>query len=365
MAKAAVEIGTHPGAWRAASFKSPADYSLALTAEDRAVVVKSVEALTRAGRVTPAHTLTHGDFDFGPLGAKLRGAYEEVRCGRGFVLLRGLPADGLTLDQFIAVVWGIGTYFGRPLSQNAGGELIGHVVDATREDPTPRMYRSNLELRLHSDITTMIGLACWNQSPAGGANTLASGATVHDEIARRARHLLEPLYRGYHYHRLGEEGDGEEPVSPYRVPVFAKRGRGISVRYQRIGIAAAHHALGQPLTETDLDALDLFDEVARDPNNTVTFTQQRGDMVVINNYAVMHARSKFADHSDPERRRHLVRLWLDADGFRDVPREYNLLKTNGVPPQPGKRCTYDFKKLYREDPVGNGRVPRTAAAAAR
>lgn len=359
---AATDIGTHPGAWRTDTFRSPADYSLALTAEDRAIVVKAVEALTRAGRAADAQTLTQRDFPFGPLGAKLRGAYDDVRRGRGFVLIRGLPADGLSLEQFIAAVWGIGTYFGRPLSQNAGGELIGHVIDATKDDPTPRMYRSNLELRLHSDITAMIGLACWNQSPSGGANTLASGATVHDAIARRAPHLLEPLYRGYHYHRLGEEGDGEEPVSPFRVPVFAKGDDGISVRYQRIGIAAAHHALGKPLSETDLDALDLFDEVARVPENTVSFIQQRGDMVVINNYAVMHARSKFADHPDPARRRHLVRLWLDADGFRDVPREYNLFKTNGVPPQPGKRCTYDFKKLYREDPIATGSVPRKAPA---
>jgi hypothetical protein len=87
-------------------------------------------------------------------------------------------------------------------------------------------------------------------------------------------------------------------------------------------------------------------------------------MLVINNYAVMHARAGFTEHPDPARRRHLVRLWLDADGFRDVPKEYNLFATNGVPPQPGKRCTYDFKKLYREDPVTTGRVPRNAAAPA-
>ena len=48
-----------------------------------------------------------------------------------------------------------------------------------------------------------------------------SGRPIHDEIGRRAPHLLEPLYRGFHYHRLGEEGPDEEPVTPYRMPVFA------------------------------------------------------------------------------------------------------------------------------------------------
>ena len=357
-------------AWRAASFASASDYSLELTPDERRAIVASVEALSRQGRLAPIESLTQRDFALGPVGQRLAAAYEEVRSGRGFVLIRGLPADGLSLEQFIAVVWGIGTFFGHPLSQNAGGELVGHVVDATKEDPTPRMYRSNFELRPHSDITAMIALACWNQSPTGGANILVSGATVHDEIARRAPHLLERLYRGYHYHRLGEEADGEAPVSPYRVPVFARHdggrdgGREISVRYQRIGIAAAHHALGQPLEAADLEAFDLFDEIACAPENGVSFTQARGDMLVINNYAVMHARTRFTDHADPEKKRHLVRLWFDSPGFRDVPKEFNLFAVNGIPPQPGKRCTYDFKKLYREDPVGTGALSRKSLDAA-
>jgi hypothetical protein len=39
-----------------------------------------------------------------------------------------LPVDGSPSD-FIAAVWGVGTWFGSPLSQNAQGELIGHVLD--------------------------------------------------------------------------------------------------------------------------------------------------------------------------------------------------------------------------------------------
>jgi len=83
------------------------------------------------------------------------------------------------------------------------------------------MYRSNLELRPHSDITAMISLACWHKSQSGGASIIVSGVTVHDAMREQAPRLLEPLYRGYHYHRLGEEGPGEEPATPYRTPVFA------------------------------------------------------------------------------------------------------------------------------------------------
>src|SRR5262249_59564687 len=97
-----------------------------------------------AGRLVPARALGNADFSFVDLGARLERAAAEVREGRGFALLRGLPLDGLSLEEFVAAVWGVGMHFGHALSQNAQGELIGHVIDATAEDATPRMYRSNL-----------------------------------------------------------------------------------------------------------------------------------------------------------------------------------------------------------------------------
>jgi hypothetical protein len=353
---------SNAAAWRRSSFASPADFTVAFSDADRVELSAAVERL--AGRLASVHALTRADFPLPGLGPKLARAYEDVRAGRGFVVLSGLPIDGLSLEEYTAAVWGIGAWFGRPLSQNAQGELVSYVVDASTTDATPRMYRSNLELRLHTDVTAMISLACWQPAQEGGDSFLASALTIHDEIARRAPHLLEPLYRGYHYHRLGEEGLGEEPVTPYRMPVFAIREGQLSCRYQRAGLAAGERALGHSLSDLDLQALDLFDAVARAPENRLAFSLERGEMVVINNYTVLHARTKFTEFPEPERRRRLVRLWLDADGFRDVPREFYLFATNGVPPQPGKTCTYDFKKLYSDDPRATGGMPRADIDAA-
>jgi len=86
-------------AWKAESSRNPADYTLDLAAADFAQ------------------------------------AYEEVRAGRGFVVLRGLPAGG-SLGELVAAVREVGRHFGHLLSQNAQGELVGHVIDATKEDPT-------------------------------------------------------------------------------------------------------------------------------------------------------------------------------------------------------------------------------------
>src|SRR5260221_1062737 len=262
-------------AWKASSFKDPADYLVELTSDDRVEMRAVLEALELSARLSPVHALTKPDFPFDALRLKLEHGYAEVRSGKGFVVLRGLPLDGLSLEQFTACAWGVGTYFGRALSQNAQGELVTSVVDATTEDATPRMYRSNLELRPHSDITAMISLACWHKSASGGASIIVSGVTVHDAIRGRAPQLLEPLYRGYHYHRLGEEGAGEDPATPYRTPVFANRNGQLSCRYQRSGIPPGQRAPGVPLEERYREALNLFDGIAAAPQDRLAFFLER------------------------------------------------------------------------------------------
>jgi len=344
-----------PIAWTRASFKSAADFTIALTDADREELRAAVVALERRARPGQIEMHAREQYQFPKLGPKLERAYDEVRAGRGFVVLRGIPTGGFTLDRFISAVWGFGTYFGRALSQNAQGETIGHVVDASQEDPTPRMYRSAQELGLHSDITAMLALACWHKSATGGVNVLTSGVTVHNEFKRRAPELLAPLYRGFHYHRMGEEGPDETPITPHRIPVFAEVDGEISCRYQRIGIASGEHGLGHALSDTDLAALNLFDEIARAPENRVAFKLERGDMLVLNNYAIMHARTRFTNPPEAALKRHLIRLWLDGNSdFRKVPPTFYHFATNGVPPQPGRGCTYDFKKLYQEAPLLTG-----------
>ncbi len=356
-------------AWNAATFGSSEQFSVELDDSDRAHLRATTDRWENMGR--PAVGLCRPEpGSLGTLEPKLAAAAREVREGRGFVVLRGLPTDRDDLARYRAAVWAIGTRFGHALSQNAQGEMITDVIDATAVDPTPRMYRSNMELRPHTDITAMISLASWQRGASGGASVIVSGVAVHDAIRARAPHLLERLYRGYHYHRLGEEGEGEASSTETRVPVFANVGGEISVRYLRSNIAAGHKDLGIPLEPEDLEALNLFDAVATAPENRLAFFLERGEMLVANNYTVMHARTRFTNHPEPQRVRRLVRMWLDAPAFRNVPASYNFYRGNGVPPQLGKAANFDFRHLYANDPVATGgvadlKVTDEQAAAAR
>lgn len=72
------------------------------------------------------------------------------------------------------------------------------------------------------------------------------------------------------------------------------------------------------LSPAQEDALDVVQAIAS--ANKLTLDLRPGDLVFINNLAVMHAREAFYD--SPEHERHLVRLWLrnEALAWR-VPRE--------------------------------------------
>ena len=39
----------------------------------------------------------------------------------------------------------------------------------------------------------------------------------------------------------------------------------------------------------------------------------QGDVQLLNNHQIVHSRTAFVDHDEPERRRHLLRLWLSLD----------------------------------------------------
>src|SRR5207244_12541533 len=102
-----------------------------------------------------------------------------------------------------------------------------------------------------------------------------------------------------------------------------------------------HTARCLPLTAADIEALNAFDALAKAPENRLSFFLERGDMIVLNNYTVMHARTEFRNFPEPERQRRLVRLWLDREGFRNVPRELKVFNAYSVPRRQGASGTYD------------------------
>jgi hypothetical protein len=46
---------------------------------------------------------------------------------------------------------------------------------------------------------------------------------------------------------------------------------------------------------------------------------QPGDVQLVHNHTILHDRTAFEDWPEPERKRHLLRLWLAPPGARPLP----------------------------------------------
>jgi len=97
----------------------------------------------------------------------------------------------------------------------------------------------------------------------------------------------------------------------------------LSTIYQRQYIDSASRFPDAPrLDARTIAALDLFDALSNDPALHFTMALQPGDIQLIHNHVLLHDRTAFDDWPEPERRRHLLRLWLAPTPARLLPAVY-------------------------------------------
>jgi hypothetical protein len=263
------------------------------------------------------------DFPLPSLGPRLRSMLDEVLNGRGFVLIRGLPVTHWTRREAAIAFLGIGTHLGSLRSQNAEGHVIGHVRDAglSSQDPNVRIYQTHERQTYHTDSCDVVGLLCLQSAKSGGLSSLVSSVTIHNEMRRRRPDLFEALFEPIETDRRGEVPSGELPY--FSIPVFNWHAGLLSAIYQRQYIESARRFPGvPPLTPRQTTALDLFDNLANDPALYMMMEFQRGDIQLVHNHTILHDRTGFEDWPEPERKRHLLRLWLAPPGARPLPPVY-------------------------------------------
>jgi hypothetical protein len=257
------------------------------------------------------------DFPLPTLAPRLERILDDVLSGRGFALLRRLPVERWSKLQRAVAFCGLGTHWGNLRSQNAEGHVLGHVKDLG--DPhAPRLYKTNKRQGYHTDSCDVVGLLCVNTAKEGGLSSLVSSVTLFNEIRRRRPDLLPSLFAPIETDRRGEVPEGQKPY--FRIPVFSWHGGLLTAIYQRKYIDAARKLPGvAAYTPQQKEALDLFDALAEDPALHLRMEFQPGDIQLVHNHTLLHDRTAFVDWPEPERRRHLLRLWLAPPQARPLP----------------------------------------------
>ena len=125
------------------------------------------------------------------------------------------------------------------------------------------------------------------------------------------------LYAPFYWDRNDEQSEGEDPF--FALPVYSDVNGAPRMFYIGWYIRdAQRHPQVPRLTPAQIDAMELIEAIANDPAFHIEMDFQPGDVQLLNNAKILHAREAYEDADDPREQRHLLRLWLRAHHFTSV-----------------------------------------------
>jgi hypothetical protein len=311
---------TGPGAWIGSEIQNDPSwiyrFDAAQLEEIHAALAHAKKAQAHIPYAPDAFPLPHvaGDLD---------AILEEVENGRGFVLLRGIPRERYTDEECELLYWGLTSHLGRPVSQNARGHLLGHVRDEGREigDPNARAYQTSGRMDFHTDMLPidLLGLFCMRTARSGGESKIVSALTIHNVLREERPDLLEALYGEFHLDWRGEEPPGEQPW--FTLPMFSEHDGRLTTRIVSLPYYDSAARFGEQYRPgaTQREALEAVQEIANRPELVLSMDFQEGDIQLLNNHIMLHARTAYVDYDEPKRKRHLLRMWIAVSDTRRRP----------------------------------------------
>ena len=239
--------------------------------------------------------------------------------GVGFAVLERLPMDDFPLEIMLQVYWTLGQCIGRPVAQKWNGQMIYDVRDTGADYAYgTRGSHTSVELVFHTDnafarvLPDYVGLLCRNPAKSGGVSRFCSLYSVHRRLLDRFPAQLERLYQPMFFDRQMEHAEGAPPVC--LAPYFSWRHGRLFARANSSLVRKGYEVAGEPMDAALAAALDAVDEVCAADDLWYESPLARGQVQYLNNHEIGHYRSAFEDYDEPERKRHLYRLWHRETG---------------------------------------------------
>ena len=304
----------HPSLWRGEELLQRTDWQVQLSDLE----IEELQSVAEGVMDQSVEGIELGDFELPQLTPRLKQISHDLEQGCGAAWLRGLPKD---LDQALLerMFWLLALHLGVPLSQSAEGERLYSVADKgyAADDPRTRGPNTRSKLSYHTDRCDVIGFCCYRQAKSGGENRIVSSMAIYNEILNRRPDLLNLLCEPFYYLRHTVDGGNEKPWC--QQPVFSFCDGHFAASLLRVLIDRAHSHPDLPdLSSAQKEALDLVENLADEPFLHHSFYQEPGDILFINNWVNLHRRTEFEDWPEPDRRRHIFRIWLSVPNSRPL-----------------------------------------------
>lgn len=278
----------------------------------------------------PLEEIGREDFPFETIADEIAGFRQEIATGRGFVNIRGIPAEKYSDDELGMIFWGVGAHFGLQMPQSFLGDRLGTVMDLTDEEPDRRLrrgYHSAGGQNVHTDACDIVGMISIRKAKVGGASRLASSRAVNNAMLDWCPELLRVMYDGLVCRMPDSDaaGMGIPPLIPHRVPAFEYADGWLNCHYVRGYVQRAVDAGDHRLTPQEQAAIDVFLSISNHPDFVIEYMLEPGDIQLFNNRTVLHGRAHFDDWPEKERRRHLKRLWLSVSDWPELSANQRVL----------------------------------------
>jgi hypothetical protein len=296
------------GAWRGPDLAGRDDWRVQLAAAEIDELLEANDRAGATGRDLPE--LSAADFPLPRLAAKIAQWRAELGSGRGFVVVSGVPVERLSREEVERLFWCLGLHMGHPGAQNTYGDSLGHVVDTGEDaaDPFVRLYRTASNIAYHCDAADVVALLCLHPAKRGGASRIVSSVAVFDELMRQRPDLAARLFEPF---RLDVRDQNDKGLHFIEVPPCRFAAGQLRTFYHSDYFrSVVRHEEVPPFSDAERELMDLYEAIANDPAFYLDMELSRGDIQWVSNHVILHARTAYEDFEEPDRKRHLLRLWL-------------------------------------------------------
>ncbi|KAI1499550.1 hypothetical protein F5X99DRAFT_419801 [Biscogniauxia marginata] len=233
----------------------------------------------------------------------------EVHRGSGLCIVRGLAPGRYSPELNTILFLGIASYIGNQRGvQNSSGYMLSHVVES-KSWTVPREKRhgihTNGSLPFHNDMgCEILSMHVRDCAATGGHTNVVSAGAIYNEMIKNDSWAVNVLAQSNWPIRVAKK-DSSFVLSP--LLEFHDGKLMISMDPARVGPhPAGPDGLVPRLLPEQQAALGLLQQHAL--KHQVPLQTRPGDMVFLNNYALLHARDSYEDGAASSR--HLVRMWL-------------------------------------------------------
>lgn len=311
------EIDDGPIAWTNDSLPTDAGL-IRVTDACRAEMLEA--AVFLEANPLPVLSLRPADFDMPACRTLMAEAHKTLSQGVGFVVIDRLPIDDLSRDTATALYWILTNLVGRTVAQKWDGLMVYDVRDTGRALVDAGGVRSsvtNAGQEYHADNVfntppDYVALFCLQTAMEGGVNGVVSFQTAHNKMLEREPELIKRLYEPFCFDRQMEHAPDDDRVSVH--PIFEYDGSALRARFSDRLTRVGYQMRGTEIDAEGSDALDALKAIINEPGARREFMFEPGQIQIVDNRRLGHRRTGFTDWPEPERRRHLVRLWIRDAG---------------------------------------------------